>query len=361
MQMDINNRSSLLEQLLPLFFAILLLPLTASAIEIDDLYIAEVLVNDESSAQLRSGSRAGLLQVLVRVSGNIRVEEEPLVKSAMRRPSDFYYQYSYESSDRKLLIDGEYVPAKLLRLHFEPSAVARLLRDANLPVWGSNRPGVLFWVVDSEDTARRILNESDTGEFVSGLVSQSDLRGLPVLFPLLDLEDTAQISAAEVWGAFLDRIELASERYGSDALVTARIQEETGSWYANWSYLLGDEWRSVESVAVSASDLARELIDLITDALAERYALDSYTATVALTIEGVSSLEEYAAVSDYLEKLTPVLNSSIVALNNDLVWFELKIEGKAAQLIEIIELDERLLLLNKTLAGDRLFYRWQAP
>ena len=108
----------MLEKLPPLFFAILLLPLTGSAIEIDDLYIAEVLVNDESSAQLRSGSRAGLLQVLVRVSGNIRVEEEPLVKSAMRRPSDFYYQYSYESSDRKLLIEGEYVPAKLLRLHF---------------------------------------------------------------------------------------------------------------------------------------------------------------------------------------------------------------------------------------------------
>ncbi len=351
----------MLTRLLAMFLIGLLLPITASAIEIDDLYIAEVLVNDESAPQLRLGSRAGLLQVLVRVSGHIRIEDHPVIRTAMHRPSDYYYQYSYESSEHKLFVDGKEVPAKLLRLHFEPSAIARLLRDANLPVWGSNRPGVLFWIVTSNDTDRRILTETDTGEILRGLVAQADRRGLPVIFPILDLEDKATISAAEVWGSFLDRIERASQRYDPDGVVTARIQEKSGRWSAKWSFLLGGEWRSIESVAFSASDLAHELVDLVVDELAARYALDSSRETVALTIEGVSSLEDYAAVTDYLEKLTPVLNSSIVALHKDVVQFELKIEGQTIQLIEIIELDERLMLLNKAPSGERLLYRLNRP
>jgi len=76
-------------------------------------------------------------------------------------------------------------------------------------------------------------------------------------------------------------------------------------------------------------------------------------------VEGVSGLEYYAAVSAYLEKLTPVLNSSIVALQNDIARFELKIEGQSEQLVKIIQLDERMILLNQAPAGDRLLYRWQ--
>ena len=344
-----------------IFLIASLLPIAVSAIEVDDLYVAEVLVTDESPRQLRAGSRAGLLQVLVRVSGNIRVEEQPLVRNAMRRPSDYYYQYSYESTDRTLLVDGEDVPAKLLRLHFEPSAVARLLRDADLPVWGSNRPGVLFWVAVNEGKGRRILNEADASEVVTSLLAQADRRGLPVLFPILDLEDTSQISTAEVWGAFLDRIKQASGRYEPDAVVTARIQEASGRWSGKWSYWLAGEWRPIESVASSARDLVHEMVDRIADALAARYALDSSRATITVRVEGVSGLEDYAAVSAYLQKLAPVLNSSIVALQNDVARFELKIEGQTAQLVEIIELDERLVLLNQAPAGGRLLYRWQTP
>ena len=52
-------------------------------------------------------------------------------------------------------------------------------------------------------------------------------------FPILDLEDTARISAAEVWGGFLRRIGEASQRYEPDVVLTARIREESdgeGKW-----------------------------------------------------------------------------------------------------------------------------------
>jgi hypothetical protein len=69
-------------------------------------------------------------------------------------------------------------------------------------------------------------------------------------------------------------------------------------------------------------------------------------------------VSQYAAVSRYLEELTPVVSSSIVALDIDIAEFELETEGQYLQLIEIIKLDERLLLLSKDERNESLRYRW---
>ena len=352
-----RTRSSRNVQHLFSIFLLACLPWSVQAIEIDDLYVAEVLVTDESARQLRSGARAGLLQVLVRVSGDINVQDNSLIVSSLRRPSDYYYQFSYEQTDTHLLVGEEDVPAKILRLHFEPSAVARLLRQANLPVWGSNRPAVLFWIAVNDRGNRRILSEADNSLVIGALAEQSRRRGLPVLFPILDLEDAAQITTAEVWGAFLDRIEGASRRYEPDTVMTARIQEDAGRWTGRWSYGIQDNWVSLESVAFSEEELVRQMVDKIADELAARYALGSSQVSIVITVEGVDSLDDYAAVSGYLERLTPVLNSSVVSIRTTETRFDLEIEGQADQLIELIELDERLIPVGQ-MSGNQLTYRW---
>ena len=72
-------------------FLFLLLPLhTTQAVPVEDLYVADVLVPDDSALQLRTGARAGLLQVLVRVSGRVDVENSSLVRNALRNPAAYY-------------------------------------------------------------------------------------------------------------------------------------------------------------------------------------------------------------------------------------------------------------------------------
>ena len=343
-------------------FALLLsvLPWQSHAISVADLYVARVIVMDEDASRLRSGARAGLLQVLVRVSGSPDVEDSSMIRNSLRNPADYYYQYSYESTDKILLAGDEEVPARELILHFEPSAIAGLLRDANFPVWGSNRPAVLLWVAVSEEQERRILSEADTGSVVQSLVSQASERGVPLLFPILDIEDASRISVAEVWGAFLDRIDKASSRYSPDAVLTARIRQEAGGrWSGRWSYRVTEDWQSRESLAPSVDELARNMVDQLANDLASRFALGSSRARVSLTVEGISDVARYAELSGYLEQLAPVLNSSIVSLQGDVVRFELETEGQVDQLVEIIKLDERLLLLGNDQGNGRLMYRWR--
>ena len=345
----------------PLCVVLLLLSLLsepALAVPVDNLYEVEVPVADESRRELEKGARAGLLQVLIKVSGSLEVDASGLVREALGRPADYYYQYGYESAGRKVA-EGDEDPGKRVKMFFDPGAVAGLLREAGLPVWGANRPGVLLWIATMKGTERSLLRGDEGTELVEGLRDQAGKRGVPLSFPLMDLEDSSRVSVGEVWGAFLDPVEAASTRYGPDVILTARIrQETTGEWTGIWFYRVSGEWYPVENRASSEKELAYDMINLLADELAREYALGSSRGEVTLQVEGIDNLGQYAAMSGYLEALTPVTRSSVVSLGPNRVVFELQTEGRYGQLVRIIELDERMLLLERDERGTRLSYRW---
>ena len=159
----------------------MLLTQPVHAVPVDDRYTAEVLVSSQDAIQLKRGAQAGLLQVLIRVSGNQQIETSPVVVSSLKRPESYYYQYSYETTDRSFQIGGELVPAHNLRIEFEPSSIAQLVRQAGYPVWGSNRPSVLLWVAESDGVERRMLAEQEQSDVVVALNAQARQRGLPLL------------------------------------------------------------------------------------------------------------------------------------------------------------------------------------
>lgn len=335
---------------------------SVSAVNVEDLYVAEVLVNSQDDAQLVNGARAGLLQVLVRVSGSRAIESSPQVTASLQHPESYYYQYSFESTDRMLQIGDEQVPARILRLTFEPSAIARLLRQAGFPVWGSNRPSVLAWLAVSDGSSRRLLSEQDTSQLPAALNTHAKFRGVPVLYPLLDLEDASQLSSAEVWGAFLGRVEQASARYKPDVVLSGRIQQDPmGRWLGFWSYQLDDNWREFDNSGFSEDELMADMVDHLVDDLAARYALDSSRGSILVSVDGIDDLDDYAQVSQYLESLAPVLNSAVVAVSGRELRLRLVTEGQSQQLIEIIQLDDKMLLVSdgSLIRGDgALHYRW---
>ena len=254
---------------------------------------------------------------------------------------------------------AEEEPLKRLVITFDPSSVARLLREAGLPVWGSNRPGVLVWMAVARDGERFLVKGDENLQVIELMREHARRRGLPLLFPLLDLTDSYSISAPEVWGGFLDRVGSASNRYNPDLVLTGRIRQMSSRrWSGKWFWRIADDWQSVESLALSEAELVRDLIDQLADEMAGRYALDSSRGLVRMHIEGVKNLERYAVVAAYLEALTPVTHSTLTGLNVDTVTFDLETEGQYEQLIKIIGLGERMLLLDRDDEGASLRYRW---
>jgi len=327
------------------------------AVPVADLYVADVYVTSESEAQRLSGARAGLLQVLVRVSGTQTVADDEQIRLALRNPSRFYYQYSYQTTDREFQVGTEIIQGRILRISFEPNVIAALLRNAGFSVWGSNRPSVLLWVAVNDERGRRITSERDGDDISKAFAELAKERGLPMLYPLMDLEDAAGISTAEVWGAFLGRIDGASVRYKPDSILSGRVQRDvSGQWRGNWAYRIDGNWSRFEGVAGSSRELVVEVVDHLADKLATRYAVGSAKSAVNVRIEGVDSAVAYAAVLVYLQSLAPVLDTYVTSVEGSDLVLELSTEGQQSQLIEIIELDRKMTLLNAS--DDRLLYRW---
>ena len=210
--------------------ALVIVAMPAHSVLINDLYVAEVTTVSQSDAQRRRDAGTGLLEVLVRVSGRVDIVEHPLVTAALRTPENYYTEFSYQTiesggSDADCLPPPHRRPAsQKMQIRFEPSLISDLLRRADLPVWGSNRPSVLFWVARGSGAERAVLGEGSSGLFAQSVRERAKSRGVPVYFPVWDLEDSSRVTVSEIWGRFLDQIEAASERYSPDKLLVVRVE-----------------------------------------------------------------------------------------------------------------------------------------
>ena len=338
-----------------LIFTLLLIlfPFGSLAKTFEDLYVAEVLVPNETSRELLAGSRAGLAQVLVRVSGSRAIQENKVIVEALNKSDSYYYQYGYESSDELIFFEGDLTRALKLRLSYEPSVIAELLRRADLPVWGSNRPEVMVWLAYMENRERYILDEASGSELLSFLKSRASERGISLLFPILDLTDTSRISVPEIWGQFHEKVETASRRYAPEIILTGRLYNEPNQPVeGRWSHNGFGEWQSGEGVTSVAEDLLREIIDRLADDLASLYATDSAQGKVEVTVEGVNDFRKYAEINKYLKNLSPVVSSTLKYMEPNFSRFELRIEGQPEQLIEIVRLDGVLRIVKRSSGED---------
>lgn len=347
------NRSSIYLLVFTIFFHA-----HAHGVLVEDLYVGEVLVvASQGDAQLAEGARAAMRQVLVRVSGSAAIESNPVVISALRNPANYYYQYGYDSSDKTLSVGGADVPARILQVSFDPGAIARLLRESGFPVWGSNRPGVLAWIAVSDGSDRRIITETD--EFMDVLGRQAKVRGVPLSAPIMDIEDASKLSTAEVWGLFVDRIDVASLRYAPDVVLAGRVQRDgTGLWSGRWNYRIENRWQAFENAAPDQDQLIGEIIGILADQLATRFAVDSFRSELLVRVDSVVTLEDYADVSAYLDSLSPVVFISAVQVSGDEVVFRLQTEGQPGQLLEIIGLDTKMVLINDGARGGTVHFKW---
>ena len=286
--------------------------------------------------------------MLVRVSGSRAIQENEVIVEALKNSDSYYYQYGYESSDELMFYKDDLTRALKLRLFYEPSVIAGLLRKADLPIWGSNRPEILVWLAYMNNRERYILDEASESELLSFLKQQAFQRGISLLFPILDLTDTSIISVPEVWGQFHEKVEMASRRYSPEIILTGRLYNESQPTEGNWSHNGFGTWQSGEGVTSVAEDLLKEIIDQLADELASVYATGSIQGRVVVTVEGVTDFRKYAEINKYLKDLSPVVSSSLKYVEEGLSHFDLRIEGQLNQFIEIVRLDGVLSFVKRS-------------
>lgn len=315
-----------------------LLVASATAVELTNLFDGQVKVADQSDKARAVGEREALAEVLVRVSGSAAVLDNPVVKEQLGRASEFVIQFSY----------GEAVDGQLpLQLRFDPARIDRLLRQANEPQWGPRRPQLLLWWVHESGAGRQVVSEGAAPEVWQALSAASVRRGVPLLLPLMDLDDSMAVTTADLWGQFLQPVLAASQRYRPDMVVIAKSYASGGSNRLDWSLYpaAADATAKAQSSGSFSYSAAApvELLDQLAEKLAAIYAVRASSGgsgeTLTLILTDVVSVADLAVAQRQLASLSAVSRVDVAALRGREVEFRLHLLGNEQDVLRALSLD----------------------
>ncbi len=286
------------------------------------LYRAEVPVAGQQADQRNQAIGDAFVKVLVKVTGNRRIVSRGNLNQEVANASRYVQEYSYRTESEQ---------ERYLDVIFDAQAVNRLLRARSLPVWGArNRPGILVWMAAEQQGKRRLL-VADRGDASvhAAIESTARERGLPLLFPLMDLEDQGRLQVADIWGDFEVNIRAASRRYNTDLILTGRLnQVSNASWRGHWQLYQERSNANWNNQGKSREAAAADALQHAADLLANRYAplatRDTGRTLFRLRVSGINTLADYAAVGRLLGSQASLERVAVATVEPAVVTYELE-------------------------------------
>jgi hypothetical protein len=334
--------SNVVKNSLIIFFLSVSVSLGIQAEPVGDLYNTIVPVANQSNSERLRAMRVGLGKVLVKVTG----DSQSLSGVSFANPERYVTQFGYVSYRNPMAAEGE-SDGLAMKLSYAESAVNRLLRQYQLQVWPSDRPGLLVWMVmDDPARGRQFVTAETMPEAVDLLAALMDDRGAPLIFPLLDLQDSQTISEADVWNLDQSKLGEASARYNTSAWLAIRFYKSSGGqWRAAQLFNLNDDNSLENVVADNLPALINRIVPEVVDKLASHYAYvpKEDAEAVFLQLNNVTDYQAFSDVTDYLESLEVVRRVSVVQVDNDRLDLQLFVEGDVSLLLDTLRRDQRMI------------------
>jgi hypothetical protein len=329
---------------------------SALADVVADLYSATVPVADQSSQALATAAKEAMAEVLVKISGTRDVLQSPAVSAALGDARNQVQQYAY--------VQGK-PPAAPLSLSFEFSGpyVTELVSQSGSPLWTVNRPRVLAWVVVEDEQGRRFVSQDGAPQEAQWLLEEFSRRGVPVQLPVFDLTDTAAVSIDDVWALNANTVLAGSARYNVQDVLVGRLAKSSGGQsFGDWSYLRQNEQVNRSVTVSDVQAFMRNGVNIVATDMVSRYAVAPTTGAgggVRLSIAGITTYADYAALVSWLEKLEMVDYANVEQVQGERVDFLVQAKVDTTQLAAIVALNNRLVPLPVAGEGAQLNYQWR--
>lgn len=321
---------------------------SVSAVEVTDLYQDILKVDDKSRDTRLAASRKALLNVLVKVSGDESADQNKLAQQRTKNISNYMLKFEYDEKANGQLN---------LVVKFEARKINELIKELNLPLWGVQRPLVAIWLGIEDNWRRELVTQESYPQLEQLIYDKAGRRGLPVVVPLLDLQDRRLVGIPEVWGNFSGPVEEASRRYSAERSITARMYQEPDSetWILDWRFTNDDLFDS-NRLEGDKQQIVGEMIDSLALGLANEYAIDPNAyyeqAAATLTLKGTQSFVDIEVAKRRLQNLSVVTQATIMRKTPEFVEFKLNHTGSVADLKKGLGLDSAF----KDYVDPRAFY-----
>jgi hypothetical protein len=348
MQMSVDeNRESMKSYKVFALLALLLGPLhlPAAAVTVEDLFTVELAVADQTtSLRLESFSEA-FKQVIVKVSGSDEALRSPAFKRPIAGSARYVKQFRY--INRSLSDDEEIEAGRLyLRIDFNQQLIESLLRENNFPIWGRERPSSLLVISYDVNENIKLVADDTTPDLIEALDLAASIHAVPVLFPLMDLEDIALVRISDIVSRQYDNIDTMAMRYAPDALLVGQIIGRSGEgWQGDWEVRFAEQIFKWKFKASSKQTVIDQVIRHLAKILALEYALEDHRRVdqaLLLSVSALNGIESLIVVQNYLQSLSVVDSVRVAMINKDVITYRLKLRNDPEDLQRLIDFGEIL-------------------
>lgn len=348
--------------LIPILALCSLFSAWTSAVEVTHLNEAFVPVASRSSEDRSLALQQALSNVMLKNSGSVDVLQHPLIIEQLRDPNSLLAQYSYKDVDGQLMLHST----------FESNGIVHLLRKAKLAVWGKQRPLVLMWLSANVDGQRKIISDESKSVLRENFREDAENRGLPLIFPLMDLDDLMKVRESDIRGFFPQQIADASNRYSADYYVIANLNQLANGRINYQLSLFTMNHHSMlplyqhEGNIDSQSDAADAIMSDLSGYFSSQYAIadNGYQQDVQLTLHGINTLTKLVDAEKYIKQLSAIKSLQLAEIKGDKLTFTVTLYGEVSDLKRQLNLDHFLKPIRGLQETDLmgridLAYQWQ--
>ena len=332
-----------------LVLCLCLLSFNSYAVKVSDLYRVSVAVDDQSAKSRDQGIQWAFQQLLVKVSGDHGILANPSLTAASADAQRYVQGFSYQTD----LVDDQVY----LEVWFSKALVVPLLKRAGAPIWGENRPLLLNWLAIEPPAAEggveeRVIVSNSLPQWHGRFARLFAERGLPVLWPTADLEDSSALPITALWWLMPDVIKQASLRYQADAVLAGRLnQSAEGLWQYEGVLFNGDDSLSLLTSGDTPQEALASVTTQVSEYFAERFAIKPSSADnrqgIRVVITKVNDFTAYSQVLSYLNNITGVRRIEVSQVDRDNLELYLSLEGDWAKVQRIIRLDKKLISIQE--------------
>src|SRR5438105_14315103 len=194
----------------------------------DDLYRTQAVVTGQGEANRIIGFAACLEDVLIKVSGALKLAGDPRLAAYKSSAGDFVKAYRYHDQmsgtptrDEQGTRDRPYD----LIVDFDETKIGDLLSALGLKPWPSHRP-VLAVLVEMEQGARKYIITSDAKQSDlqrESLFAAAAKRGMSIVLPDAAALTTSNIAGADVLALPPSALASRTAGQGADVILVGRL------------------------------------------------------------------------------------------------------------------------------------------
>ncbi|MDJ0654799.1 MAG: DUF2066 domain-containing protein [Xanthomonadales bacterium] len=297
-----------------------------------DAFVARLPVADGEQLDLDAAFEQALEQVLVKLSGSPEQVALLAELDGLGAAGPLVIQRGF--------VTGGESEQRLLEVRFSEAATRQRLTELGLPIWPLERPTTLVWAVIDRGGDRSFLGSgADDEEILQLLTDAAEVRAIPLLLPLLDLEDLRQVSITDVWGGFVDAVRQASDRYEPNQVMLIRAFKVVGNagafrprttdreqWATRWVVRGDGFYERWESRGADLAESINRGMAEMAGRMGRRFAVIPElegTPAVQIRVYGIRQPAEYSQVLKYLAELSVVNSADPVTVTPDYVDFSI--------------------------------------